>query len=107
LDLLKRTFNDKKIHSLILDEEPYKVWSARLTGSSVMSHLCFEDPSERFYCGEGDFTFTAYYPFARSRYQYIEDYTIENIQEWIEEGSILMDEFGGEAIYPAILSYGI
>ena len=107
LNLLKKTFNDKKIHNLILDEEPYKVWSARLTGSSIINYICFEDDNKRFYCGEGDFTFSAYYPFARSRYQYIEDYSVETIPEWLNEESILTDEFGTGFIYPAILQYDL
>jgi hypothetical protein len=84
-------FNDKKIHPLILDEEPYKVWSAKLTGTAIMKHICFESETHRFYCGEGTFTFTAFYPFARSRYQYLEDYTKENIREWIDAS-----DFAGE-----------
>ena len=102
---LKRVFNDKKIHPLILDEEPYKVWSAKLTGTAVCKHICLEQDGQRFYCGEGTFTFTVFYPFARSRYEYIEDYTQENVQEWIEANSLLTNEFEEGIIYPAILSY--
>ena len=102
---LKRVFNDKKIHPLILDEEPYKVWSAKLTGTAICKHICFEQNGQRFYCGEGTFQFVAFYPFARSRYQYIEDYTIENIREWIDRNSLLVSEFEEGIIYPAILSY--
>lgn len=103
---LKRVFNDKKIHPLILDEEPYKVWSAKLTGTAICKHICLEQDGQRFYCGEGTFTFTAFYPFARSRYEYIEDYIVENIHEWIDAGSLLVNEFEEGIIYPAILSYG-
>lgn len=103
---LKQVFNDKKIHPLILDEEPYKVWSAKLTGVMVCKHICYEENDTRFYCGEGNFTFTTFYPFARSRYEYIEDYTEENITEWIDSNSLLVDEFEEGIIYPAILSYG-
>ena len=67
LSELRRVFNDKKIHDLILDEEPYKIWSAKLTGVSTVKHLCFEDKGNRFYCGEGNFIFTSYCPYARSR----------------------------------------
>lgn len=85
---LKKVFNDKKIHDLILDEEPYKIWSAKLTGVSTVRHLCFEREGQRFYSGEGSFVFTTYTPFARSKHKYIEDYTEENIYEWKEASKI-------------------
>lgn len=105
LQQLKRVFNDKKIHDLILDEEPYKVWSAKLTGIAMVKHLCFESEGKRFYCGEGKFTFTAYQPYARSRYQYIEDYTELTVPEWNEDNKYLRDEFEEGIIYPAIMIY--
>lgn len=107
LQQLKRVFNDKKIHDLILDEEPYKVWSAKLTGIATVKHLCFESEGKRFYCGEGEFTFTAYQPYARSRYQYIEDYTELTIPEWNEDNKYLRDEFEEGIIYPAIMTYDL
>lgn len=106
LSQIKQVFNDKKIHDLIFDEEPYKVWSAKLTGTAVCKHVCFERDNQRFYCGEGTFTFTAYYPYARSRYEYIEGYTLETVYEWIDNNSLLVSEFEEGIIYPAILSYG-
>lgn len=102
---LKKVFNDKKIHKLILDEEPYKVWSAKLTGVAICKHLCFEKDEQRFYYGEGTFVFTTYYPFAQSRYLYIEDYTQENIREWVEDDFFLNKENEEGFIYPAILTY--
>ena len=105
LSRLKQILNDKKIHPLILDEDPYKVWSAKLTGTAISKHTCFENNKTRFYCGEGSFTFIAYYPFARSRYQYLEEYVDIKVPEWIEEGSILLGDDGTNAIYPAILQY--
>lgn len=105
LTLLKRTLNDKKIHDLILDEEPYKVWSAKLTGIAIMKSVCFEDKEQRFYCGEGTLVFTAYYPYARSRLQYIEEYTEDEIPEWNDD-KYLADDSYEYLIYPAILEYG-
>ena len=101
---LKQIFNDKKIHSLILDEEPYKVWSVKLTGIMVAKHLCFQQGASRFYCGEGTLNFTAYYPFARSRYQYYEDYHKENIREWIDDEDFSKEDVI-DIIQPAILQY--
>ena len=63
---LKQTFNGKELQPLIFDEEPYKVYSAKVTGSSVLKHLCFEENGQRIYKGEGNLQFTCYYPYAQS-----------------------------------------
>ena len=102
---LKQTLNDKKLHPLILDEEPHKIWMAKLTSTAIIKHICFEHNDNRFYAGEGTFTFTAYFPFARSRYEYYEDYKKENIWEWLEETDLVDD--GSVIIYPAILTYDL
>lgn len=101
---LKQILNDKKLHPLILDEEPHKIWTAKLTSTAIMKHVCFEHNGNRFYAGEGTFTFTAFYPFARSRYEYYEDYKKENIPEWLEESSFPSED-RKTIIYPAILTY--
>lgn len=64
--LIKQTFSGDGIHELVFDERPYKVWSAKVTGTASMKHLCFEENGERVYKGEGSITFTCYYPFART-----------------------------------------
>lgn len=67
LRLLKQTFDGKDIHDLIFDEEPYKVWSAKVTGTAQIKHLCFEEnEGQRTYKGEGSITFTCYYPYAHT-----------------------------------------
>lgn len=78
LSSIKEFFGGKQIRPLIFDEFPNRVWSAKLGGTSIMKHLCFENEKERYYCGEGEFSFSVYYPFARSRYQYLEDY-VDNV----------------------------
>ena len=72
----------KIIGDLIFDEAPYKVYSAKITGQALLKYLTFQDDEEEYYNGEGSFTFTCYYPYARSRYVWQEDYTLENIPEW-------------------------
>ena len=104
---LKNTFNAKDIKQLIFDEDPYKIWYAKPTTVSIMKHVCLTDKDKRFYCGTGTIEFTAYYPYAKSRYEYIEDYTEENIDEWSDYEIIFRGENGQNAIYPAILSYGL
>ena len=93
LNNLKRHFGDKKIHDLIFDESPYKVYSAKVTGSSSLKYIPFgEGETGRVYKGEGSFQFTCYYPYARSREMYVHNYeqlkirgeslTEQQINEW-------------------------
>lgn len=110
LQNIKKVFGDKKIHDLIFDETPYKVYRVKSTGTPNLKYVCFnkgpdnfdrdyEDnlkydteeqlygvgavsPFGRIYKGEGQLNFVCYSPFARSRYKYINDYTIQNIPEW-------------------------
>jgi hypothetical protein len=73
---LKEVFRGDGIHDLIFDETPYKVWSAKVTGTASIKHLCFEENGERIYKGEGSITFTCYYPFAHTpiiNNNYVED----------------------------------
>jgi hypothetical protein len=51
---LKRHFGDKKIHDLIFDERPYKIWKAKVTGTATMKYIPFaEGETNRVYKGEG------------------------------------------------------
>ena len=63
---IKETFRGDAIHELIFDERPYMAWSAKVTGTPSMKHLCFEENGQRVYKGEGSITFTCYYPYAHT-----------------------------------------
>lgn len=87
---LRRCLGDKKIHDLIFDETPYKVYSAKVTGSSSVKHLCFDiDGGQRIFKGEGTIQFTCFFPFARSRYKYLDSYTLGNIPEWDNDADLV------------------
>ena len=63
---IRRVFGDKQIHDLIFDERPYKVYSAKVTGTATIKYIAFaEGASNRLYKGEGTIQFTCYNPFAR------------------------------------------
>jgi phage-related protein len=83
---LKRHFGDKGIHDLIFDESPYKVYSAKVTGTATIKHIPFNEGTgkERVYKGEGTIQFTCYNPFARSRFKWLNEYTNGNKEEWSE-----------------------
>lgn len=63
---LKEVFCGDGIHDLVFDERPYVAWSAKVTGTASMKHLCFEEDGERVYKGEGSITFTCYYPYGHT-----------------------------------------
>lgn len=80
---LKSWLGDKKIHNLIFDEQPYKVYKAKITGTATIKHIPFgEGPTNRIYKGEGAIQFTAFEPFARSVYKYADEYEVDNFEEW-------------------------
>lgn len=84
LAALKAHFGDKKIHELIFDETPYKKYRAKVTGSTTFKHIPFaEGATNRVYKGEGTLQFTAYDPYAREVYKFLDNYEVPN-KELIE-----------------------
>ena len=64
---LKQVFSAKELCDLIFDEEPYKVWSAKVTGTPTIKYVPFDNSDgQRVYRGEGSVQFTAYWPFAHT-----------------------------------------
>ena len=94
---LKAWLGDKKIHDLIFDEAPYKVYKAKVTGSATIKHIPFMELDDngdeiRIYKGEGSIQFTCYQPYARSRFKTLEEYEAEgyeNVKEWAAASGIL------------------
>lgn len=107
---LKSLLGDKRIHDFIFDESPYKIYRVKSTGTPNLKYVCFNkdvdefdrdyrrqdrigtkeqlygvgatSPFGRVYKGEGQLNFICYIPFARSRYKYLDEYTVQNIPEW-------------------------
>lgn len=68
---MREWLDGKGIHDLIFDEAPYKVYSAKVTGTPQLKTLCFDEKNEsgaieRIYKGEGTIQFTCYYPYAHT-----------------------------------------
>ena len=64
---LKQVFSVKELCDLIFDEEPYKVWTAKVTGTPTIKYIPFDDKDgQRVYRGEGSVQFTAYWPFSHT-----------------------------------------
>lgn len=86
---LKQLLYDKNIHELWFDETPYKAYNVKSNGNPILNYVCFDEVQEsgqtrRIYKGEGTLAFIAYYPFAHSRYKYLDDYKINflNKVDW-------------------------
>lgn len=79
---LKQIFSKREPQNLIFDEIPYKVYSVKANGQPKLNYICFDENYQRIYKGDGEITFITYFPFARSRYNYLEDYHVKNIPEW-------------------------
>ena len=94
---LQQVFGTKELGKLIFDERPYKYYMVK-SGKPQLKYICFGKDGERIYKGEGTLTFTAYYPFAKSVFKFLEKEieketgkevyvlrkTYSNIEEWAE-----------------------
>ena len=106
---LKRHFGDKGIHGLIFDETPYKVWSAKVTGTATIKHIPFDEGNtHRLYKGEGTIQFTCYYPFARCAFSNTATKdslrkTYSNVDEWWDAARIEPDKNFGDVPVPFTL----
>ena len=94
---LQQVFGTKELGKLIFDERPYKYYMVK-SSKPQLKYICFGKDGERTYKGEGTLTFTAYYPFAKSVFKFLEKEieketgkevyvlrkTYSNIEEWAE-----------------------
>lgn len=94
---LQQVFGTKELGKLVFDERPYKYYMVK-SGKPQLKYICFGKDGERIYKGEGTLTFTAYYPFAKSAFKFLEKEieeetgkevyvlrkTYSNIEEWAD-----------------------
>ena len=109
--LARKVFGDKKSHPLVFDEEPYKVYYAKVSGTPQYNYIPFNNYDEdkatkpRVYKGEGTITFICYEPFAHclNNYKYLDQYTIgvtntpswykyDNKTEWNHSAGLLASQ---------------
>lgn len=100
---LKSHFGDKKIHNLIFDETPYKVWRAKVTGTATLKYIPFaEGVTNRIYKGEGTIQFTCYQPYAICEKKWLSDYSDwNNVKEWKDSSRLKETSDGYEVVYGA------
>jgi hypothetical protein len=59
--------SSKEPGDLIFDESPYKVYTAKITGTPVLKYVPFDGPDgQRVYKGEGTVQFTCHWPYAHT-----------------------------------------
>ena len=80
---LQQVFGTKELGKLIFDERPYKYYMVK-SSKPQLKYICFGKDGERIYKGEGTLTFTAYYPFAKSIFKFLNEYSDKNKDEWKE-----------------------
>ena len=80
---LQQVFGTKELGKLVFDERPYKYYMVK-SGKPQLKYICFGKEGERSYKGEGTLTFTAYYPFAKSIFKFLNEYGNKNKDEWKE-----------------------
>lgn len=96
---IKALFGDKKIHELIFDEAPYKVYQAKVTGSASIKYIPFaEGATDRIYKGEGSIQFTAYDPYAHSVKKFLDQYNNTNKDEWKAASGMLESSTGYDTL---------
>ena len=80
---LQQVFGTKELGKLVFDERPYKYYMVK-SSKPQLKYICFGKDGERIYKGEGTLTFTAYYPFAKSIFKFLNEYSDKNTDEWKE-----------------------
>ena len=80
---LQQVFGTKELGKLVFDERPYKYYMVK-SGTPQLKYICFGKDGERIYKGEGILNFTAYYPFAKSIFKFLNEYGNKNKDEWKE-----------------------
>lgn len=77
LSTIKNLLNGRRVHQLIFDEEPEKIYPAVMTGQSKLDYVAFdvfiEGNLERVYRGTGNFQLVGYTPYIRSTAKFAEE----------------------------------
>lgn len=92
-------FGTDQISSLWFDEEPYKQYYVLTNNTLQLKTIAFDaEDGSRIYKGEGSIQLTAYYPFATSRFKFIDSspyvsYTDHpNDLQWYEASGMLITD---------------
>ena len=79
---LSQVFSNKRPQKLIFDEAPFKYYLVKPSAAPQLQYICFESKGQRIYKGEGTLQLLAYYPYARSLYKWLDEYTVNSVMCW-------------------------
>lgn len=82
---LRQFYKARVAYPLILDENPYKVYTVTSKNNQIIKYNVFDEEGKRIYKGEGVLVFTVLSPFAESRFNYEESYSRANLEEWTDK----------------------
>ena len=98
------------VQKLTFDEQPYKTYMAKMTGTPQLKYICFDDgETDRVYKGEGTLQFTCFYPFAICEHKWLDDSWYSNFgnkDEWKVSAGLLNNAGGETPIYDHVDSQG-
>lgn len=103
LILLKKLACTTKPLSLIFDERPYKIYTVKIQNDLSLKFIPFSNNGVRYYSGSGLITLTSLFPYAQSRYEYIEDFNANNIIEWRTQADF--EKGINDILHPGSLMY--
>ena len=95
LQYMEALFGDKQVHPLIFDERPYKIYYAKVTGTTSIKHIPFTQAEKRIFKGEGSIQFICYQPFAVCKNKFLKEYSNFDTTEWGEASNLLFSNKGG------------
>lgn len=104
LELMQLKWCDKNIHGLVFDEYPYKVYSAKSTNQVTTKYIAYEEGGRRYYNGEGVLNLVCFFPYAQSRFEYREEYTVDNIHEWVNDTEQYVLEYDAKIPVDSLIS---
>lgn len=82
---LSYVFGKKEPQRLIFDETPYKYYMVKPNSAPQFKYICFNEERDgkiqRIYKGEGTINLVAYYPFAKSVHNYLDEFFIPSSDE--------------------------
>ena len=99
LQYLKELFGDRQIHPLIFDELPYKIYYAKVTGTTQIKYIPFDQNSQRIYKGEGTIQFVCHQPYAVCKKKFLNEYSDSNKEEWKMASNLLENNNGIDTLY--------
>lgn len=111
---MRKVFEADTVHELIFDDEPYKIYYAKVTGQPQLKYIPFQNydnnllgGTPRIYKGEGTINFTCYDPFAHCPWnrKYLDPqwnaevpappwYKYDNANEWNLSAHLLSTWYG-------------